>query len=191
MARVNLAVWPGYSTAVSAINGGVPGPTIRVQLVQEFAARIENDHGEPLVLHRHGVLAPERMDGHPRDQVAAGQSDQVRFPIRQRASTCWYHAHADQLTAEQAYAGVAGFLIVGHKPHQDCKGKVLGILAVADTIRPNAIEAIKALHAAGVEKVVISSGDNQRTVDAISKRVGLTRQRAIYCPSKRLSASAN
>jgi FtsP/CotA-like multicopper oxidase with cupredoxin domain len=52
------------------------------------------------------------MDGHPRDQVAAGQSYQVKFPIRQRASTCWYHAHTDQLTAEQAYAGVAGFFII-------------------------------------------------------------------------------
>jgi len=52
------------------------------------------------------------MDGHPRDQVAAGQSYQVRFPVRQRASACWYHAHTDQRTAEQAYAGVAGFFII-------------------------------------------------------------------------------
>ncbi len=112
VARANLAIWPGYSTAVSAINGGVPGPTIRVQRGEEFAARVQNNLGEPLVLHWHGVLAPERMDGHPRDQVAAGQSYEVRFPVRQRASTCWYHAHTDQLTAEQAYAGVAGFFII-------------------------------------------------------------------------------
>jgi FtsP/CotA-like multicopper oxidase with cupredoxin domain len=112
VARANLAIWPGYSTAVSAINGGVPGPTIRVRSGEEFAARVQNNLGEPLVLHWHGVLTPERMDGHPRDQVAAGQSYQVRFPVRQRASTCWYHAHTDQLTAEQAYAGVAGFFII-------------------------------------------------------------------------------
>lgn len=112
VARANLAIWPGYSTAVSAINGGVPGPTIRVRRGEEFAARVQNNLGEPLVLHWHGVLAPERMDGHPRDQVAAGQSYEVRFPVRQRASTCWYHAHTDQLTAEQAYAGVAGFFII-------------------------------------------------------------------------------
>jgi len=110
--RANLPIWPGYSTAVSAINGGVPGPTIRVRRGQEFTAQIQNSLGEPLVLHWHGVLAPERMDGHPRDQVAAGQSYRVQFPIRQRAGTCWYHAHTDQLTAEQAYAGVAGFFII-------------------------------------------------------------------------------
>ena len=109
VARANLAIWPGYSTAVSAINGGVPGPTIRVRRGQEFAAQIQNNLDQPLVLHWHGVLAPAGMDGHPRDQVAAGQNYQVRFPVRQRASTCWYHAHTDQLTAEQAYAGMAGF----------------------------------------------------------------------------------
>jgi blue copper oxidase len=112
VAPANLAVWPGYSTAVFAINGVVPGPTIRVQRGEEFLARVQNHLGEPLVLHWHGVLAPERMDGHPRDQVAAGQNYEVRFPVRQRASTCWYHAHTDQRTAEQAYAGVAGFFII-------------------------------------------------------------------------------
>ena len=112
VARANLSIWPGYSTAVSAINGGVPGPTIRVRRGQEFSAQIQNQLAEPLVLHWHGVLAPQAMDGHPRDQVAAGQSYTVRFPIRQRAGTCWYHAHTDQLTAEQAYAGVAGFFII-------------------------------------------------------------------------------
>ncbi len=64
-------------------------------------------------------------------------------------------------------------VIVGHKPHEGCQGEVLGILAIGDTIRPNAVEAIKSLHAAGVEKIVMLSGDNQRTVDAISKQVGI------------------
>lgn len=112
VAPASLAIWPGYSTAVSAINGSVPGPTIRVRRGREFAVRVQNKLRQPLVLHWHGVLAPERMDGHPRDQVAAGESYEVRFPVRQRASTCWYHAHTDQLTAEQAYAGVAGFFII-------------------------------------------------------------------------------
>jgi FtsP/CotA-like multicopper oxidase with cupredoxin domain len=112
VARANLPIWPGYSTAVAAINGEVPGPTLRVRRGEEFVARVQNDLGDPLVLHWHGVLAPERMDGHPRDQVGTGQSYEVRFPVRQRASTCWYHAHTDQLTAEQAYAGVAGFFVI-------------------------------------------------------------------------------
>jgi Cd2+/Zn2+-exporting ATPase len=64
-------------------------------------------------------------------------------------------------------------VVVGHKPHDGEKGDVLGVISVADTIRPNAKDAIAALHKAGVEKVVMLSGDNQRTVDAISKQVGI------------------
>jgi Zn2+/Cd2+-exporting ATPase len=77
-------------------------------------------------------------------------------------------------------------VIVGHKPHQDCKGEVLGILAVADTVRANAAQAIKALHAAGVEKVVMLSGDNQRTVDAISRQVGIDEARGDLLPDQKI-----
>ena len=45
-------------------------------------------------------------------------------------------------------------VVVGHKPHADCAGEVLGIIAVADTMRPNAPDAIRSLHAAGVQKSV-------------------------------------
>jgi Cd2+/Zn2+-exporting ATPase len=77
-------------------------------------------------------------------------------------------------------------VIVGHKPHEDCQGEVLGILAVADTVRPNAAEAIKALHAAGVETVVMLSGDNQRTVDAISKQVGIDEAKGDLLPDQKI-----
>ena len=77
-------------------------------------------------------------------------------------------------------------VIVGHKPHEDCKGEVLGILAVGDTIRPNAIEAIKALHAAGVLQIVMLSGDNQRTVDAIAKLVGIDEAKGDLLPDQKI-----
>ncbi len=64
-------------------------------------------------------------------------------------------------------------IIVGHKPHKDCPGEVLGVLAVGDAIRPNAAAAVLALRAAGVKRVVMLSGDNQRTVDTIAKQAGL------------------
>jgi Cd2+/Zn2+-exporting ATPase len=57
-------------------------------------------------------------------------------------------------------------VVVDHKPHADCAGKVLGIIGVADTMRPNAPDAIRILHSTGVQKVVMLSGDNQRTVNA-------------------------
>jgi Cd2+/Zn2+-exporting ATPase len=77
-------------------------------------------------------------------------------------------------------------VIVGHKPHEDCRGEVLGVLAVADTIRSNAVTAIRALHAQGVRKVVMLSGDNQRTVDAIARRVGIDEARGDLLPDQKI-----
>ncbi|HZQ47837.1 MAG TPA: heavy metal translocating P-type ATPase, partial [Verrucomicrobiae bacterium] len=77
-------------------------------------------------------------------------------------------------------------VIVGHKPHEGCKGEVLGILAVGDTVRANAAAAIKSLHAAGVERIVMLSGDNQRTVDAISKQVGIDEAKGDLLPDQKI-----
>ncbi len=112
VARGSAPVWPGSLTDVLAVNGSIPGPTIRVRRGEEFAARILNHLDQPLVLHWHGVLAPERMDGHPRDQVQSGQGYDVRFTVPQRGAACWYHSHTDGLTAKQAYAGVAGLFLI-------------------------------------------------------------------------------
>ena len=51
-------------------------------------------------------------------------------------------------------------------------GQVLGIIAVADTIRPESPEAIKELQNMGI-KVVMLTGDNERTAKAIGKQVGV------------------
>lgn len=107
-----LEIWPGTQTSLFAINGSVPGPTIRVQKGQDFSAHVMNMLTEPLVLHWHGILAPARMDGHPRDAMAPDQSGMITFPVNQRAGTYWYHAHTDRLTGKQAYFGLAGAFIV-------------------------------------------------------------------------------
>jgi len=64
-------------------------------------------------------------------------------------------------------------VIVGHRPHADCVGEVLGLLTIGDTIRANAAEALRQIHAAGIRKVVMLSGDNPRTAKAIAKQAGI------------------
>ncbi|MDX2117898.1 MAG: heavy metal translocating P-type ATPase [Planctomycetota bacterium] len=51
-------------------------------------------------------------------------------------------------------------------------GRFAGIIGVADTVRPEAREAIAALHARGL-KVVIMTGDAKRTADAVAAQVGV------------------
>ncbi len=47
------------------------------------------------------------------------------------------------------------------------------LLAIRDTVRPNAAAAIRALHQAGVRRVVMLTGDNERTAQAIAREVGI------------------
>jgi len=51
-------------------------------------------------------------------------------------------------------------------------GKPAGVLAVADPIKATTAEAIKDLHSLGI-KVVMLTGDNRRTADAVAKQLGL------------------
>ena len=51
-------------------------------------------------------------------------------------------------------------------------GKLLGLIAVADAIKPESPEAIRQLRGMGI-RVVMLTGDNQRTADAIGKLAGV------------------
>jgi P-type Cu+ transporter len=62
-----------------------------------------------------------------------------------------------------------------------CNGLLIGIVAVADTLKPEAREAVAALRQEKI-KVVLLTGDNQRTAEAVARQVGIDRVIADVLP---------
>ncbi|HYE22125.1 MAG TPA: heavy metal translocating P-type ATPase [Verrucomicrobiae bacterium] len=65
-------------------------------------------------------------------------------------------------------------------------GKVEAIIAMADTLKPFAAEAIVALKKMKIEMVMIT-GDNQKTAEAIARTVGIDRVMAKVLPEQKAS----
>ncbi|WP_106797587.1 heavy metal translocating P-type ATPase [Rhizobium sp. H4] len=60
-------------------------------------------------------------------------------------------------------------------------GKLAGLVAVADRIKPTTSAAIKALHDSGL-KIIMATGDNERTARAVAKSLGIDEVRADVLP---------
>ena len=87
-------------------------PIIRVKRGNQFNARLQNGLNEPTIIHWHGLHLPGVMDGHPRTTIDAGAHYDYAFPVTNRGGMYWYHTHAHNLTAKQAYFGLAGIFMV-------------------------------------------------------------------------------
>jgi Cu+-exporting ATPase len=60
-------------------------------------------------------------------------------------------------------------------------GSLAGFVAVADRIKPTTAAAIKALHESGL-KIIMATGDNERTARAVAKSLGIDEVRADILP---------
>jgi len=69
-------------------------------------------------------------------------------------------------------------------------GKFAGIIAIADTVRKESADIIKALEASGI-KVAMITGDNKKTAEAVAKRVGITDILSDVLPHEKADAVKN
>lgn len=88
----------------------------------------------------------------------------------------WVERELSRLENE---AKTAMLLVVGGQP--------AGIIAVADTLKEDSIQAIRELEEMGLETVMIT-GDNKRTAEAIAKQVGISRVLAEVLPDGKVDA---
>ncbi|TRY17733.1 cation-translocating P-type ATPase [Tessaracoccus rhinocerotis] len=68
--------------------------------------------------------------------------------------------------------------------------RVIGLIGVADQIREDAPEMVRRLHAAGVEKVVMLTGDTRLVAESIGAATGIDEIHASLLPEDKLDAVA-
>jgi len=83
--------------------------------------------------------------------------------------------------AEALEADGKTVVVVGNDRH------VCGLVAVADTIRPETRDVVRALHDAGVAHVVMLTGDNRVTAEAIARKVGIDEVHAELLPEDKVA----
>ncbi|WP_446740549.1 heavy metal translocating P-type ATPase [Ornithinimicrobium sp. CNJ-824] len=90
-------------------------------------------------------------------------------------------SRAAQVVEELAAAGRTPMVVARD-------GRVLGVVAVADRVRDDAPEMVRRLHASGVKKVVMLTGDIEPVARAVGAAVGVDEVRAGLLPEDKLEA---
>lgn len=75
---------------------------------------------------------------------------------------------------------------VGTEIHVVVDGKYAGYILISDVVKPNAKEAISGLKAAGVEKVVMLTGDAKKVADAVGSELCVDEVRSELLPGDKV-----
>jgi len=115
--RYSAQVVKGAANSVIALPDNYLGPIIKTRIGQKIRVNFTNElpEGQPTIVHWHGLVLPEDMDGHPRYAIAPGGTYMYEFEMKNRAGTYWFHPHPHELTPLQVNNGLAGLFLVSNE----------------------------------------------------------------------------
>lgn len=168
---------------VHGLNGAAPVEALRA------AAAVESRSEHPLAgailehARRLGVEAPEARDFQAwPGRGAAASIEGTRYYVGNRRmfeDLGWGSAEVDARLERLEEQGQTVVLV-------GAGGRLTGLLAVSDRIRPEAREALAGLKAGGVRRTVMLTGDNRITARAVAERLGLDEHRAELLPEDKV-----
>jgi Cu2+-exporting ATPase len=161
--------------------------------VLKLAASVEADSEHPLAkaivsgANRRGTSPLqgrnfEAMPGSGARATVNGQTVSVGGPHLLSELKVLVPAELEKTTTAWASAGQTVLYVV-------VDGRVIGVVAVEDEIRPESAEAVKELHDLGV-RVAMITGDSQAVADSVAKRIGIDEVAAQVLPADKASAVA-
>lgn len=113
--KSKVNIFSDAKTDVLTFQGDQPSPTIRISRGGTFNLDFINKLDDPTIIHWHGLIVPEEMDGHPKDAISTNENKHYNYPVEQNAATYWYHTHPHGRTGEEIYHGLSGLYIVEDK----------------------------------------------------------------------------
>ena len=120
----------------------------------------------------------ETDGGHPTSST--GDGERRPDPGRSDAERSGGASASERIVALQRAGKTA--VVVG------TADRLLGVVGIADTVRPEARGAIEALRAFGVGSIVMLTGDNEGTARAVAEELGLDEHRAGLLPDEKVAA---
>lgn len=109
------------ASSVWGINGRYLGPTVRVRRGDNVKLIYSNRLDEAVSMCVQGLRVPGILDGGNAWLMAPKKEWAPILPIRQVASTCWYHADTQGQMASQVYRGLAGLWLVDDDNTRDLR----------------------------------------------------------------------
>jgi len=107
-----IYIYPDKKTEVLTFQGTLPNPTIRIKNGDRFDLDFTNGLAETTIIHWHGLIVPQEMDGHPKDAIPTNATKHYQYTVNQSAGTFWYHTHPHTRTGKEIYHGLSGFYII-------------------------------------------------------------------------------
>ena len=154
----------GKERPAMAINGSIPGPTLRFAEGDDAVIRVKNDLKEDTSLHWHGILLPNDQDGVPHVNMAPitpGETREFRFRLR-HGGTFWYHSHSGL----QEQLGIYGSIVITPKGGERIKADRDLVVVLSDWTHESPYDVLAQLRA-GREWQQIKKGTAQSIVGAI------------------------
>ena len=118
------------------------------------------------------------------DETGATDPGDEHPTVVEEATDCEHGQYVDLLAETIPRLQQAGKTVVLVGTEE----KLEGLIAIADTVRPEATWAVDQLRANGIERIVMLTGDNERTANAIGEQVGVDEVQASLLPEAKVDA---
>ena len=129
-------------------------------------------------------------------QAYSGEIDQARIRDVKEESGHGVSAHVDEhvvMVGNDKLMAEHGALwhecdLTGTILHVTVDGRYIGHIVIADVVKDDAEQTIRDLHAAGVTKCVMLTGDRRDVAEAVGEKLGLDEVHAQLLPADKVSA---